>query len=73
MDSIAQTVQGGDLDGLIALYAYGLKITEFKNGEFRNDDPANEAFERSDFGSVKEVTKFVGSKQKNRMHQKINI
>ncbi|MGB5942965.1 MAG: hypothetical protein WBG71_08795 [Leeuwenhoekiella sp.] len=58
MDSIVQTVEDGNLDELFAFLAYNPKFTEFRNGELRNDDQANEAFERYVFGSVKEVTKF---------------
>lgn len=55
---IAQSLKDGDLDKLISFHAYGPKFTEFKNGEPRNGGEANEAHERSVFGSVTEVVKF---------------
>lgn len=55
---IAQSIKDGDIDKLISFHAYGPKFTEFKNGEPRNGDEANEAHERSVFGSVTEVVKF---------------
>jgi len=56
--AIAQSIKDGDLDKLIAFHAYGPKFTEFKNGEPRNGDEANETHERNIFGSVTEVIKF---------------
>jgi len=56
--AIAQSIKDGDMDMLISFHAYGPKFTEFKNGEPRNGDEANEAHERSVFGSVTEVVKF---------------
>lgn len=56
--AIAQSIKDGDLDKLISFHAYGPKFTEFKNGEPRNGDEANEAHERNIFGSVTEVVKF---------------
>ena len=56
--AIAQSIKDGDLDKLISFHAYGPKFTEFKNGELRNGDEANEAHERNVFGSVSEVVKF---------------
>jgi len=56
--AIAQSIKDGDMDQLIAFHAYGPKFTEFKNGAPRNGDVANEAHERSVFGSVTEVLKF---------------
>lgn len=56
--AMAQSIKDGDLDKLISFHAYGSKFTEFKNGEPRNGDKANEAHERSVFGSVSEVVKF---------------
>jgi ketosteroid isomerase-like protein len=56
--AIAQSIKDKDLDKLISFHAYGPKFTEFKNGEPRNGDKANEAHERSVFGSVSEVIKF---------------
>ena len=56
--AVAQSIKDGDLDKLISFHAYGPKFTEFKNGEPRNDGEANEAHERSVFGSVTEVVKF---------------
>lgn len=56
--AIAQSIKDGDLDKLIAFHAYSPKFTEFKNGEPRNGGEANEAHERSVFGSVTEVIKF---------------
>lgn len=56
--AMAQSIIDGDLDKLISFHAYGPKFTEFKNGEPRNGDEANEAHERSVFGSVSEVVKF---------------
>jgi len=58
MDSIAQSVKGGDLDKLISYHAYSPKFTEFKNGEVRNNGEENEKFERGVFGSVTEISKF---------------
>ncbi len=55
---IAQSIIDGDMDKLIAFHAYSPKFTEFKNGEPRNGGVANEAHERSVFGSVTEVIKF---------------
>jgi ketosteroid isomerase-like protein len=57
-DAIEQNLRDGDMDKLIAFHAYGPKFTEFKNGEPRNGGEANEAHERSVFGSVTEVVKF---------------
>lgn len=56
--SIAQSIKDKDLDKLISFHTYGPKFTEFKNGEPRNGDKANEAHERSVFGSVSEIIKF---------------
>lgn len=56
--AIAQSIKDKDLDKLIAFHAYSPKFTEFKNGEPRNGGEANEAHERSVFGSVTEVVKF---------------
>ena len=56
--AVAQSIKDGDLDKLISFHAYGPKFTEFKNGEPRNGGEANEAHERSVFGSVTEVVKF---------------
>lgn len=56
--AIAQSIKDGDLDKLISFHAYGPKFTEFKNGEPRNGDIANEVHERNVFGSVTEVVKF---------------
>lgn len=56
--AIAQSIKDGDMDKLISFHAYGPKFTEFKNGEPRNGDKANEAYERNLFGSVTEVVKF---------------
>ncbi|MFL1011748.1 YybH family protein [Flavisericum labens] len=56
--AIAQSIKDGDIDKLISFHAYGPKFTEFKNGEPRNGSEANEAHERSVFGSVTEVVKF---------------
>lgn len=56
--AIAQSIKDGDLDKLISFHAYGPKFTEFKNGEPRNGDVANEEHERSVFGAVTEVVKF---------------
>lgn len=56
--AIAQSIKDGDLDKLISFHAYGPKFTEFKNGEPRNGDVANESHERNVFGSVTEVLKF---------------
>lgn len=56
--AIAQSIIDKDLDKLISFHAYGPKFTEFKNGEPRNGDVANEAHERNVFGSVTEVVKF---------------
>ena len=56
--AIAQSIMDKDLDKLISFHAYGPKFTEFKNGEPRNGDVANEAHERNVFGSVTEVVKF---------------
>ncbi|TVZ28286.1 ketosteroid isomerase-like protein [Gillisia sp. Hel_I_86] len=56
--AIAQSIMDGDMDKLISFHAYGPKFTEFKNGEPRNGSEANEAYERSVFGSVTEVVKF---------------
>lgn len=56
--AIAQSIKDKDLDKLISFHAYGSKFTEFKNGEPRNGDVANEAHERNVFGSVTEVVKF---------------
>ena len=56
--AIAQSIKDGDLDKLISFHAYGPKFTEFKNGQPRNGDKANEAHERNVFGTVTEVVKF---------------
>ncbi len=56
--AIAQSIKDGDMDKLISFHAYSPKFTEFKNGEPRNGGEANEAHERSVFGSVTEVVKF---------------
>ncbi len=56
--AIAQSLKDGDIDKLIAFHAYSPKFTEFKNGAPRNGGEANEAHERSVFGSVTEVVKF---------------
>jgi len=56
--AIAQSIKDGDMDKLISFHAYSPKFTEFKNGEPRNGAAANEAHERSVFGSVTEVIKF---------------
>lgn len=56
--AIAQSIKDKNLDKLISFHAYGSKFTEFKNGEPRNGDAANEEHERSIFGSVTEVVKF---------------
>lgn len=56
--AVAQSIKDGDIDKLISFHAYGPKFTEFKNGEPRNGGEANEAHERSVFGSVTEVVKF---------------
>jgi ketosteroid isomerase-like protein len=56
--AIAQSIKEGDIDKLISFHAYGPKFTEFKNGKPRNGGKANEAYERSVFGSVTEVVKF---------------
>lgn len=56
--AIAQSIIDGDIEKLIAFHAYSPKFTEFKNGEPRNDGAANEAYERSVFGSVTEVVRF---------------
>lgn len=56
--AIAQSIKDGDIDKLISFHAYGPKFTEFKNGEPRNGDEANETHERNVFGSVTEVVKF---------------
>jgi ketosteroid isomerase-like protein len=56
--AIAQSIKDKDLNKLISFHAYGQKFTEFKNGEPRNGDVANEAHERNVFGSVTEVVKF---------------
>lgn len=55
--AIAQSIKDGDMDKLISFHAYGPKFTEFKQGAPRNNGAENEAFERSVFGSVKEVVK----------------
>ena len=55
---IAQSLKDGDMDKLISFHAYGPKFTEFKNGEPRNGDEANETYERTVFGGVTEVVKF---------------
>ena len=57
-DAIAQSIIDGDMDKLISFHAYSPKFTEFKNGEPRNGDVANEEHERSVFGAVTEVVKF---------------
>ena len=44
--AIAQSIKDGDMDKLISFHAYGPKFTEFKNGEPRNGDEANEKYER---------------------------
>jgi ketosteroid isomerase-like protein len=56
--AMAQSIKDGDLDKLISFHAYSPKFTEFKNGESRNGSKANEAHERSVFGSVTEVVRF---------------
>lgn len=56
--AIAQSIKDGDMDKLISFHAYGPKFTEFKYGEPRNGDIANEAHERNVFGSITEVIKF---------------
>jgi len=56
--AIAQSLKDGDMDKLISFHAYGPKFTEFKNGEPRNGDEANETYERTVFGGVTEVVKF---------------
>ncbi len=56
--AIAQSIRDGDMDKLISFHAYGPKFTEFKNGQLRNGDVANEAYERSVFGAVTEVVRF---------------
>jgi ketosteroid isomerase-like protein len=56
--AMAQSIKDKDLDKLISFHAYGPKFTEFKNGEPRNGDVANETHERNVFGSVSEVVKF---------------
>ena len=56
--AIAQSIIDGEIDDLIAFHGYSSKFTEFKNGEPRNGAAANEAHERSVFGSVTEVVKF---------------
>ena len=56
--AIAQSIKDGDMDKLISFHAYGPKFTEFKNGEPRNGDIANEEHERTVFGSVTKVVKF---------------
>lgn len=57
---IAQSIVDGDMDKLISFHAYGPKFTEFKDGALRNDDVANEAYERQLFGVlVKNVVKFA--------------
>ncbi len=55
---IANSINEGDIDKLIAFHAYSSKFTEFKNGEPRNGSEANETHERNVFGSVTEVVKF---------------
>lgn len=57
MQGITQSVMDGDIDKLISFHAYGPKFTEFKDGAPRNDDVANEEFERGVFGNVTEVVK----------------
>lgn len=56
--AMAQSIKDKDLDKLISFHAYGPKFTEFKNGEPRNGDAANETHERNVFGSVSKVVKF---------------
>ncbi|MEN8194551.1 MAG: nuclear transport factor 2 family protein [Bacteroidota bacterium] len=56
--AIAQSIKDGDMDKLISFHAYGPKFTEFKHGEPRNGDKANEIHERKVFGSITEVVKF---------------
>ncbi len=56
--AIAQSIKDGDMDKLISYHAYGPKFTEFKNGQPRNGDAANEEHERTVFGAVTEVVKF---------------
>ena len=56
--AIARSIKDGDVDKLISYHAYGPKFTEFKNGEPRNGDQANETHERNVFGSVTEVVAF---------------
>ncbi len=62
--AIAQSIRDGDMDKLISFHAYGPKFTEFKNGQPRNGDVANEAHERSVFGAVTEVVKFDANELK---------
>ena len=58
MEELKQTIKDGNLDKLIAGHAYGPKFTEFKDGERRNGDKENEAYERGIFSNVTEVVKF---------------
>jgi SnoaL-like domain len=63
--AIAQSIIDGDMDKLISFHAYGPKFTEFKEGALRNDDVANEAYERQLFGElVKNVVKFEANEPK---------
>ncbi|MCM4155337.1 nuclear transport factor 2 family protein [Gramella sp. AN32] len=57
-EAIAQSIIDGDMDLLISFHAYGPKFTEFKDGALRNGGEANEAYERTVFGSVTEVVRF---------------
>jgi len=62
---IAQSIIDGDMDKLISFHAYGPKFTEFKDGELRNGDAANEAHERQLFGVlVENVVKFAANDPK---------
>jgi len=56
--AIAQSIKDGDIDKLISFHAYGPKFTDFDAGAPRRGSEANEAHERSLFGSVTEVVKF---------------
>lgn len=62
--AIGQSIVDGDMDKLISFHAYGPKFTEFKDGEPRNGGEANEAHERSVFGSVTEVVKLDANDMK---------
>jgi len=63
-NEIVESVKVGDVDRLISFHAYGPKFTEFKQGAPRNGAEENEAFERSVFGSVKEVVKMEAKDMK---------